>query len=239
MPTLILTPRQTGDAQALWRAAIARGWDVERLATWRIPDGPRDEPFLYAEALFGPTLAEQLGVTLLEAPEDWLPKLPEAYRQRAVTLSTLGEAQRSSQPAFVKPPNDKSFPAAVYEAGTLPTTFDPEMAVLVAEPVRFTSEFRVFVLDRTVRAFSLYARDGEPVDPGHEAEEERGLLAFVSRLLADAQVHLPRACVVDVGPIEGRGWAVVELNAAWGAGIYGCDPDAVLDVVCAATVGAD
>jgi hypothetical protein len=36
---------------------------------------------------------------------------------------------------------------------------------------------------------------------------------------------------MDVGVIQHRGWAVVELNAAWGAGIYGCDPDEVLEVV--------
>jgi hypothetical protein len=30
MPTLILTPRFTDDAQALWRAAQRLGWNVER-----------------------------------------------------------------------------------------------------------------------------------------------------------------------------------------------------------------
>jgi hypothetical protein len=40
---------------------------------------------------------------------------------------------------------------------------------------------------------------------------------------------------VDVGLIEDQGWAVVEQNAAWGAGIYGCNADAVLDVLYAAS----
>jgi hypothetical protein len=31
--------------------------------------------------------------------------------------------------------------------------------------------------------------------------------------------------------IAGRGWAVVEQNSAWGAGIYGCDPEKVLAVL--------
>jgi hypothetical protein len=34
-----------------------------------------------------------------------------------------------------------------------------------------------------------------------------------------------------VGVIASRGWAVVEQNAAWGSGIYGCDPAAVLAVL--------
>ncbi|WP_369334897.1 hypothetical protein [Tahibacter harae] len=44
--------------------------------------------------------------------------------------------------------------------------------------------------------------------------------ANLERLLADERVDLPEAVVVDVGRIQGRGWACVELNAAWGAGLF-------------------
>jgi hypothetical protein len=37
--------------------------------------------------------------------------------------------------------------------------------------------------------------------------------------------------VIDIGKIVGRGWAVVEANPAWGSGIYGNDPDEVLNVL--------
>jgi hypothetical protein len=37
--------------------------------------------------------------------------------------------------------------------------------------------------------------------------------------------------VLDVGIITNRGWAVIEQNAAWGSGIYGCDPVQVLEVI--------
>ncbi|MEP0802688.1 hypothetical protein NDI37_21395 [Funiculus sociatus GB2-A5] len=43
---------------------------------------------------------------------------------------------------------------------------------------------------------------------------------------------------MDVGVIQGRGWAVVEQNAAWGAGLYGCDPIEVLEVLRYAVVAA-
>jgi hypothetical protein len=55
MPTLILTPRFTEDAQALWRAATQLGWDVERLRSWQVPEELRSiaDPLLYLEgALF-------------------------------------------------------------------------------------------------------------------------------------------------------------------------------------------
>nr|MBP6748287.1 ATP-grasp domain-containing protein [Xanthomonadaceae bacterium] len=40
--------------------------------------------------------------------------------------------------------------------------------------------------------------------------------------------------VLDVGTLTDGRWACVEQNAAWGAGIYGCDPERVLAVVRAA-----
>lgn len=232
VPTLILSPRQTPDSQALWRAAIEKSWEVHRLATWRVPDELRavDEAVLYAEALFGPSLADELGIELLDPAEDWLSRLPEAFRRRSVRHATLAAAMGLREPAFVKPPNDKSFPAAVYAPGALPTGSDPDMAVLIAEPVHFVSEHRCFVLDGAIRTHSIYARNGDPTTEPASDAERADMLAFAQELLA-SPMDIPRACVLDCGLIRDRGWAAVELNAAWGAGIYGCDPGAVLDVV--------
>ena len=236
MPTLVLTPRFTEDAQALWRAAHGLGWDVERLASWSVPDGLKGvaDPVLYLEGLMGPTLAGEFGLELVEPPLDWQPRLPEAYRKRPVRLTTLGEARSSVGLAFVKPPNDKTFPARAYRPEELPTEYPDDTPVLIAEVVAWEKEFRLFLLDRRIRTLSIYLRDGEiqrPLGYAHTPEEEAELLAFVGPLLADPRVDLPRAAVLDVGVIRDRGWAVVEQNAAWGSGIYGCDPAEVLEVL--------
>lgn len=236
MPTLILGPRQTEDSQRLWRTASRLGWRVERLATWRIPDdllGVPD-PVLYVEALIAPSLAEVLGVRLVEPPADWLPTLPEEYRGRAVCLTTAGTARGNPAPLFVKPPNDKSFPAAIRTGSEMPAFVADDEPVLVQEVIEWEKEFRCFLLDRKLRTFSIYLRCGElQKDAGYESTtaEDAELQTFVGRVLADPQVSLPRAVVMDVGVIRGRGWAVVELNAAWGSGIYGCDPEEVLEVI--------
>jgi hypothetical protein len=240
-PTLVLTPRHTGDSQLLWRAALRRGWRVERLQTWRIPDPLRQvaEPVLYVEALFGPTLADELGVRLLEPPNDWLVRLPAEYRLRDIRLTTMDQARASSTPAFVKPPADKSFAARVYAGAELPDELPGDMPVLVSEVVAWESEFRCFILDRELRTFSLYARHGELQDDEDYAsteDEAAALTAFVSRLLNDPRVELPCAIVVDVGVIEGRGWACVEANGVWGTGLYACDPDEALEVIRHATL---
>ncbi len=244
MPTLILTPRFTADSQALWQAALQLGWDVERLSTWRVPEELCNvpQPVLYLEALFGPSLAERFGLRLLEPPEDWLPRLPEEYRKRRVYLTTLGAARDVAAPAFVKPPNDKSFPARVYHGTELPGEFADETSVLVSEVVDWEKEFRCFVLDREPHTWSVYLRDGElqrDRDFACSAEEEADALGFIGTVLADSRIVFPRAAVLDVGVIRGRGWAVVEQNAAWGSGIYGCDPVRVLEVLQAAAVPAE
>lgn len=70
MPTLFLTPRYSTDAQALWKAAAAMGWRIERLANWRIPEEllAVEQPVPYAEALMAPILAEQLRLQLSQQP---------------------------------------------------------------------------------------------------------------------------------------------------------------------------
>lgn len=240
MSTLILTPRQTEDSRQLWRAAIEKGWRVERIADWRVTDSLRqcEEPVLYVEALMTPLVAEAFGVILREPPEDWLVSLPQEYRLRRIARMTMGEARRLTESSFIKPPNDKTFPARVYGPSQLPTEFDDAMTVLVAEPVKWEIEFRCFVLDRTLRTFSIYLRHGVlQRDAGFASsdDEDEQMREFVSRVLADDRVELPRAIVMDVGVISDRGWAVVEINAAWGSGLYGCDPREVLDVIKVAT----
>ena len=138
------------------------GWRVERLTNWRVPEELRgvEEPVLYLEGLMGPTLAAEFGLALTEVPEDWLPRLPEDYRKRRVERITLREARGRSGRNFVKPPNDKSFPAKVYLGTELPEFTDDEVFVLSAEVVEWVKEFRCFILDRRVLTFSVYLRNG-------------------------------------------------------------------------------
>jgi ATP-grasp domain, R2K clade family 2 len=236
MPTLILTPRFTEDAQALWRAANQLGWDIERLRSWHVPAELRQvpDPVLYVEALFGSTLAKQFGLQLLEPTIDWLPHLPEEFLKRRVSLSTLGACRKIIEPAFIKPPNDKSFPAKVYTGADLPYEYNEDAPVLIAEVVTWEKEFRCFVLDRQIRTISVYLRKGELQRDREFAASESELAeaeSFLQMILADTRIDLPRTAVLDVGVIHDRGWAVVEQNAAWGSGIYGCDPVQVLEVL--------
>jgi len=241
VPTLILSPRYSDDSITLRRAAVALGWDVMRLASWRCPeDFEPEEPVLFGEPLFNVAVAGQLGLGLIVPPDDFLVALPREYTRREVRLMTAEEARALPGPVFLKPPNQKTFPARVYPAGEDLPDMPGADPVLVSEPVTWAAEFRFFVRDRSVLAWSPYWRNGAlarendawVVDP----ETAHATRRVVDRLLADPSVSLPPALVIDAGVIENRGAAVVEANEASGTGIYGCDPLRVLEVLRAATV---
>lgn len=245
MPTLLLSRRHSDDSNAMWRAALYTGWDVQRLQSYSVPAGLRErEPVLYTETLLADAVAEPLGLVLLEPTYDWLPRLPIPYRKREVTLGTLGLARQLTSRAFVKPVDEKIFPARVYASGSeIEPTLElaADTPVLISEPVTWTLEVRAFVRDRTVADLSAYIRDGniarsEAGEWPLSEQERAGATAFLGTLLSDPQVALPAAVVIDVGLIQGQGWAVVEANACWAAGICGCDPRALLPVMRRASV---
>jgi hypothetical protein len=172
MPTLILSPRYSDDSIKLRRAAVALGWDVMRLASWRCPeDFEPEEPVLFAEPLFNEAVAEQLDLAVVEPPEDFLVRLPEQYVKRRVRLTTAAEARTLPGPVFLKPPNRKTFPARVYASGAELPEMPDEDPVLASEPVEWAAEFRSFVRDRRVHAWiSEWYQAAEPVAQDDRAE---------------------------------------------------------------------
>jgi hypothetical protein len=241
MPTLILSPRYSDDSISIWRTAIALGWDVTRLASWRCQDDFEPEhPVLHGEPLFNTAIAEQLELSLIEPPEDFLVKLAREYIGREVRLLTAAQARELPGRVFLKPPNQKTFPAKVYACGAeLPEMPDDDL-VLASEPVDWVAEFRFFVLDRRVRAWSPYWLYGALARKDDKWVVDPDLLemtrSLVDRLLDDPCVEIPKALVLDCGVIRGVGAAIVEANVASGSGIYGCDPKDVLEVLRAATI---
>ncbi|MFG2574228.1 ATP-grasp domain-containing protein [Streptomyces sp. NPDC048481] len=232
--TLFLSPRVTATGHAFADAARRRGVRVETLRDWRVPPRSPADPAasLYSGPLFADAVAGGLGLGLLEAPPDWLARLPYELTLRKVEFTTVARARALRRPAFVKPPNDKSFPARVYRDGSGlpgPDAVDGTEPVLVSDIVTFAAEYRLFVRDGEVRTGSRYATGGDlDVVPLERDARRAEVLAFAGRL---AGRGLPSAVVVDVGLVEGAGWAVVEANAAWASGHYACDADAALDVV--------
>ncbi|MEV4560516.1 ATP-grasp domain-containing protein [Kitasatospora sp. NPDC049285] len=245
-PVLLTTAQRTTTGALLIEQALRRG------LTHAIADGPLTVQPLHGRTVHwygGPLAADRLAgsldLGLLEPSDGWLAELPREFTGRRVELTTLAEAWALRRPAFVKPPSDKQFPAAVYADGArLPRTGDrigPDTPVLVSDVVTFAVEFRFFVLDGRVRTGSRYARFGRldpaplTADPDADAA-----LVFAHRLLTDAAHTLPSAVTLDVGrlhdPDTGAArWAAVEANMPWFSHTYAAAPSAALDVVLRAT----
>lgn len=239
MPTLLLSARQTDDAQLLWRACIALGWGVERVHGWRVPSVNSKSVAVYGEPLFANHVAQTLGLKLQEPPVDWLPRLPAKWRGRDVQLLTLADARKVSGRSFIKPADEKCLDAKVYLSGAELPTVGPlpeDLPVLVQEVVEWKKEFRCFVLNRKVVTLSPYWRDGRlaKAEDGTWPATQAELTAaqdFCELALADTSIEIPDVVVVDVGIVNNHGWAVVESNAAFASGMYGCDPEKVLPLL--------
>ena len=236
-PTLYLSPRYTPDSVALWRQGIADGWIVERLQSRTHRPAPTPRAAVYGEPFFARDVAASMSMGLLEPPFSWLTTLPLDLTNRAIRFTTLSDGRKLTSPSFVKPADDKCFDAQVYQTGDeLPGDdhLDGSAPILISEVVNWLSEFRCFVLDGTVVTLSVYLRNGElaQVEDGSwpaTKDEIDEAQRFAERVIDT--VGMPPAVVLDVGVIDGAGWSVVEANPAWGAGIYGCDPAAVLRVL--------
>lgn len=68
---------------------------------------------LHAGPTFADAVAPALGIAPLEAPADWLARLPYAFTRREIRALPIGEAYLLRRPAFIKSPNDKSISALV------------------------------------------------------------------------------------------------------------------------------
>ncbi|MFE7324094.1 ATP-grasp domain-containing protein [Streptomyces sp. NPDC057565] len=234
---VLLAPRTSGTGRRLAETAAGRGLRVLTADGWALPAEAQgaERAHLYGGPLLADRVAGELDIVPLEPPADWLARLPTGLTGRRVEAVTLEEARELRRPAFVKPPTDKFFPARIYPDGSRlpgPDAFDDDLPVLVSDIVCFAREYRLFVLDGAVHTGSRYSV-GATLDPAPLAEDrfDTEVRAFATELLTEAAGSLPSAAVVDVGLLDGGGWAAVETNPAWASGGYACDPERVLDVV--------
>lgn len=233
---LLLPPRENPNTAAIQAAAVNCGWEVRQLPNWRAPEDliGKSGIVAYGEPLFVAAMAEFIGLALLESPFNWLPGLPETYTKRAIKLTSLALARTEEQRIFAKPADDKSFAAGVYPRGIeikASNLLPGDIPVLISEVVEWEVEYRFFILERQPQTSSVYLRNGDLVDDSPPAAESDDAMSFVQKFLADEQILLPPAVVLDVGIIAARGWAVLEANPAFGAGIYSCNPELVLPVL--------
>jgi hypothetical protein len=227
---LLISNKADSERDALADAFAKGGGTVHRLGRfWEPPVLDPATVRVYGADSFCLVLQQKLRFALCSPEDDLLLYVPARFLQRRVEKLSLADAQLLSFPVFIKPVTPKQFRGTVYrsakELANECRGLPPETAVFVSEVVQITTEVRSFLLDGRVLDASAYEGNAAIVDA----------IAFISEL-AHA-VELPRTVVVDVGLIVDRGWAVIEFNASWGAGLNGCDASKVLPAILAASGG--
>lgn len=232
---LIVTPNFKGEVPILARAAEILGWNVYRSpGGWRLPEEIKgQEGAVYGELFFCEAIAQQMGWTLKSNSLDWLAKLPKEYVKRDIYFTNLAEARKITEKKFIKPADDKVFPAQVYENGsTLPQQdYLDNVPVLVSEKVKFVSEYRCFVKNRRVVSISCYLMMKQINDPLNWYVETEPIVDFVNKMLEDPAIECAPGCVIDAGRFKNRDIAIIEQNPAYASGIYGCEIVASLDAI--------
>ena len=231
MTTLVISCASIQGATLLAMAARRRGWEVR----YGLPEPSEllGEMALYTSTLDAPVYVERYDLALIEPPLDLLARVPMSLLLRRVDYATWGELGRVSQPLFIKPadPLNKVFDAGVYrERGQIRASAPAETAVLVSDVVEWTAEYRCFVLNGGIETASPYMMAGRPMAYQAEVVGVPAPVEAVCRRLFD-EVELPPAFVADVGLIEDRGWAIVEFNPCWCAGLLSSDFGKVLNVL--------
>ena len=259
LDTLALYDADSAGPSSLADAATDRGLAVLPLSTdpeadavaprtglaWRCPTG-------YAE------LQQVAGraLPLTAAPGAWLVGLPEDVLGRRLSVRTAGELAAGGDPglprvASVKLANHKrrSLPMQRVDdvqgvrtwAARLPADYQ---LLLANDWLRFHSEYRIFTVGRSAVAWSPYVIEDEVYSPAlrhHRASFHDEAAAFAEGVLGALPDRLvPPAIVMDIARLDSDGRLVLlETNTSWGAGLYGCDPQAVLDAVLVANQPAD
>lgn len=226
--TLLVPDKPDVERDAVATAFEASGGTVTHLGRfWDPPPMAAQTIRVYGNETFCLVLQEKLGLTLETPSDDLTTKVDAEFLRRRLCKSRLDDVLGATFPLFVKSLVPKQIPSRVYgsaqELAAASVGMEPETELIVADPVNFSAEVRAFVLDGVILDAALYEGDA-PLAAARD---------FIRRLLAT--VRLPRTVVIDVGLLPDNGWALVEFNSAWGAGLNGCDALLVLPAIVAAS----
>lgn len=183
------------------------------------------------------------------ASAHWFAALPAELTGRRLQVLTVAQLRDGTvdvdhvQMVKLAQLKYRRFPATrvkdVQQARSVVMDLPPGAQLLLADRwLRCHSEYRVFCAGGRALSCSPYRIDDEIWSSElwmHHASFHEEALAFVARVLAELAPHdQPPGCVLDVARLDDGRLVLLEVNTAWGAGLYGCDPDAALISILAA-----
>ncbi|MEM8672200.1 MAG: ATP-grasp domain-containing protein [Planctomycetota bacterium] len=174
----------------------------------------------------------QLGVPIPSA--DPYPDCLRSFLHRGVWNSTVGyeiDYMRTdgTKPRFVKPSGRaKCFTGFVLNSSNdIPKFFDASRSerVSCSDVVEWVAEYRVYVVQNTIRAISRYCGDDDD-------RFSKAVIEDAVRTL-DSSIHRIGSYGIDFGTLTTGETALIELNDGFALGAYNIDPDDYTDLVTA------
>ncbi|NUP09163.1 MAG: ATP-grasp domain-containing protein [Polyangiaceae bacterium] len=229
--TLIIPEKSDPERDAVAAAWESCGGTVLRLGRfWDPPAVDRRSIRVYGNGSFCLVLEQKLDLALISPADDLLTKLGFAFLGRRVATTTTA-SMSGPFPAFVKSLIPKQIRSRLYLNGADLAVecegLEPDTGLLVSEPIDIVAEARSFIVDANVLDCALY-------EGSADLAAARAFAVTVAR-----ESCVPKAVVLDVALLRDGRWVVIEFNAAWGAGLNGCDPMLVLPAIDAATTTAE
>jgi hypothetical protein len=225
---LVIPDKADPEREAVATAWGDRGGEVIRVG--RFWDPPMLDPSrvrVYGNDTFCLVLQQKLGLRLTSPADGLIFTVPPSGLGRSLHGATLADLHRLAFPVFVKPLVPKLFRAAVFlspaQVWAECTGLPNDTEVIVSEVVAFVAEARCFILNGRVLDCAVY-------EGSANADQAAAFAQSLARDLPGPSVY-----VMDVGLVPGTGWVVIEFNAAWGAGLNGCDPRRILPAIEAAS----
>lgn len=237
--------------QRNWQAEElqAKGWETRHSLGLDIPSHkPSDSwwfPQAYAVRINKSLNFHNMPALKLTSPNHaLLPATPREHSGRRVGSVTVYDALNS----FVEWPDDLWWKMATAKNDDFicqPFTHEELIAFLETNKLpldsilhfsealpTILSEYRFFVADREIKAYSGYLKNGVTVYDGATfSDEETSLaLAKAEEVLLDESFEMPRAFVMDI-VVTVEGAFVLEYNPAWCSGWYDCDISGVLETI--------
>lgn len=230
---LLLHLRADPNTSDIWRSAIRNGWTTERVdMTGRIsiPPGTPKVRY-YGNTLHGEIIQGHLPLRFLDLDLEALAKTP--LTKRSVQLMRAGELGDITKASFIKPAQQKWFPAKVYQPGESPKRSQggaglPSDLIYVQEPIDMFNEVRCFCLDGKILTASYYRVGHEYCPLGIDDVDRPKIL---DEMVTELAPLYPRGVVLDFAYTSTHEWCFLEPNEAWASGLYGCDPDKCLEAI--------
>ena len=230
------------DVSSIVNVARAMGWQIFNEG-WTIPERLRNlRGAAYGGEIFSNVIAKQMNWATVSNPMDWLVHLPFEYTNRQISVMTVSEARRLEEPKFIRSVDYRSMlKAGVLEGKDLPKELDGDTKMLVSDVMKFTSEYRLYVRNKTVVASCCYWLRSRPmVAANQEAEfnlpknydnNRDAIIGFVNGLLRDERVKCVDNCVINVARFDKDRYTVLNSKPAYAADPFGCELTAVFDVI--------